>query len=236
VDWKASARNEHIFIKQGEYPKDATVHLLLDCSASMNWGEPPKLRSALSIAASIAFLALSNGDRFFFQTSAGKSVQSLGPITGKGQIPSLFNFLQMITFEGRSDLVESIRGLIRKSQSGLILIISDLLDVNEFRHVLELLPAPKWDVVVIHLLHPLELKPEMLGDFQMVDAETGRIANYDIDAAAIQSYQENLSVWKDELETVCIDNNAFYILIPTDWSIEQEVIPLLRSIQLMIPK
>ena len=47
VDWKASARQEHIFIKQGEHPKEATVFLLLDCSASMSWGQPPKSMASL---------------------------------------------------------------------------------------------------------------------------------------------------------------------------------------------
>ena len=46
VDWKASARQEHIFIKQGEYPKEASVQILLDCSRSMDWGNPRKHVSA----------------------------------------------------------------------------------------------------------------------------------------------------------------------------------------------
>jgi uncharacterized protein (DUF58 family) len=64
VDWKASARAEHIFVKQGEQPKEATVYLLLDCSASMAWGSPPKSQAALQLAAALAYLALSHGDRF----------------------------------------------------------------------------------------------------------------------------------------------------------------------------
>ena len=65
VDWRASARHEQFFVKQGEYPKEATVYLLVDCSASMNWGEPPKRQTQLQLTATLAYLALAHRDRHF---------------------------------------------------------------------------------------------------------------------------------------------------------------------------
>ena len=38
VDWNASARSEHIFVKLGERPREVTIHVLLDNSASMDFG------------------------------------------------------------------------------------------------------------------------------------------------------------------------------------------------------
>ncbi|MBN2501013.1 MAG: DUF58 domain-containing protein, partial [Anaerolineales bacterium] len=56
VDWRASARSETFFVKQGEQTKEAAVFLLLDCSASMAWGEPPKNQTALALAAALGYL------------------------------------------------------------------------------------------------------------------------------------------------------------------------------------
>ncbi|MEJ2485009.1 MAG: DUF58 domain-containing protein [Anaerolineales bacterium] len=47
VDWRASARHETIFVRQGEMPKDVIVSLILDCSASMQWGKKEKKWGAI---------------------------------------------------------------------------------------------------------------------------------------------------------------------------------------------
>src|SRR5690242_1985237 len=51
VDWNASARSEHVFVKLGERPREVTIHVLLDNSASMDWGQPSKLWAARRLAA-----------------------------------------------------------------------------------------------------------------------------------------------------------------------------------------
>src|SRR6476620_3003359 len=40
VEWNASARMERLFIKLSQEEEDLTVHLLLDASRSMDWGDP----------------------------------------------------------------------------------------------------------------------------------------------------------------------------------------------------
>ena len=118
---------------------------------------------------------------------------------------------------------------------GLTLIISDLLESNDLAKALELLPAPAWDVVVFHLLHPQELQPALQGDFQMIDAESGKKINYDVDAKALQIYRQRIDAWSNDLEMICIENNAFYALIQADWSLENEIIPYLRAVHVVSP-
>ncbi len=65
VDWQASARQDQVFIRQGEMPKDVIVYLLLDTSASMLWGKTPKRNAQLSLAAALGYAALQNGDRLY---------------------------------------------------------------------------------------------------------------------------------------------------------------------------
>lgn len=235
VDWKASARQEHIFIKQGEYPKEASVQILLDCSRSMDWGDPTKHDAARQLTAALGYTALSQGDRLVIQTLSSESIKPLGPISGKGQVPTMLNYLMNTSCAGKIDLTESVKELTRRRKGGLVLIISDLLDVSSLGQAIELLPVPTWDVVVLHLLHSEEVQPTVKGNFKMVDIETGGAANYDINQASLEVYKQRLDTWRDELEYICNDNNSFYSLILGDWSLEQRIIPHLRSLNILVP-
>ena len=253
VDWKASARQEHIFVKQGEHPKEATVYILLDCSASMACGEPAKAECALALASALGYLALSHSDRLFVVPLAASPAQqtvaastannrpgalpSLGPINGKGQIPGLLNYLRSLPLKGQVNLTAAIRAFSRQkaTSGGLVLVISDLFGVNDLTPALESLPVPTWDIVVFHLLHPEEIQPTRRGDYEMVDIETGLKVNYDITDKALKTYQERLQSWCKDLEMACVVNNAFYTLIPTDWSLEGQIIPHLRQVDVVRP-
>lgn len=235
VDWKASARQEHIFIKLGEYPREVTVNLLIDCSASMMWGDPPKKSLLLNFAAAMGYLALTHGDRLIIHPMTSEGDGTLGPISGKGQVPALLNFLRALTFKESIDIKERVRTFAKNARGGLTLIFSDLLDVDDLSIILDLLPVPRWEVIVFHILHPHELDPVIVGNFQLIDVESGKAANYDIDLKAIQGYHRHIDAWKNHLELSCVQRNAFYCLVPTNWSLEREIIPYLLSVRVLSP-
>lgn len=233
VDWKASARHEHIFIRQGEQPRDITVTLLLDCSASMGWGNPPKARALRQLAAALGYTALSQGDRLLVDPLGPTGPPRLGPVSGKGQVPVLLNFLRSLSFAGDLALEDAVRDLTRRTRGGLVFLISDLLDMPDLDATLELLPSPTWDTVVLHLLHPEELQPVVRGNFQFVDAESGAVANYDVNNKALATYEEHLKQWLAELEGLCLEQNAYYTLLSSGWALAEEMIPHLRSLQVL---
>jgi hypothetical protein len=253
VDWKASARSEHIYLKQGEHPQETTVHLLLDTSASMAWGTPPKNHAALSLAAALGYLTLANEDRLQIvpleglRSSASIRVQSF---KGKAQFPVLLNHLRTLSFDtaqdasfsGQLDLAESLRTYSRTApRGGVLLLLSDLLDTPNLDTAtsstlsagLAAFPRPTWEVTVFHLLHPHELNSPLAGEFELVDAETGQSTNYDLTPQALTAYRQHLQTWREAVEIVCIENKAFYTLIPTNWLLEKETIPHLRKIRIL---
>lgn len=236
VDWKASARHEHIFVKQGVHQKDITVNLLLDTSGSMTWGDPSKRNGQLSLVAALSYLALVHGDRIYIQPLGNENAQNLGPISGKGQMPNLLRYLSSLAYGGRIELEPAIQHFSHKvARGGLTYILSDFLGADDLGSALEYLPAPTWDVVVLHTLHPEEVNPEIKGDLELIDIESSETANYDITDLALQMYHERITHWQKQLDLICVDNNAFYAHIPTNWSLATEVIPFLRSINLVKP-
>jgi uncharacterized protein (DUF58 family) len=237
LDWKASARHEHIFIKQGEQPKEATVYILLDCSASMGWGEPTKASAALQLSAGLGYLALSHSDRLVFICFSDRIRNVLGPIHGKGQYPGFLNHLKTVSFSGTANFLESAR-VLRKTlinRGGLVLMISDFIGCSNLVEVVKLFPAPTWDFVALHLLHPEELDPERTGDFELVDIESSQTANYDLNKQALESYRERIEIWKNNLARECAENNSFYTLINSGWKFDGEILPHLRKVGLVKP-
>lgn len=237
VDWRASARAEHIFIKQGEQPKEATIYILLDCSASMGWGKPPKSAALLRIAAALAYLALNAGDRVAVVPLLDKTSQPLGPVSGKGQLPALTNYMRNLSFSGHTALEESVHTFSRQLRrgSGMVWLISDLLGAGDLDTALNYLPAPTWDVVVLQLLHPEEIHPTLRGDFELRDCESGETANYDLTDSAIQVYLQRMEEWKNQLDALCVRHHAFYTLVSTGWSMEREVLAHFREHDLVKP-
>ena len=63
VDWNAYARFDRLFLKLFMEEQETTVHILLDCSASMDFGEPSKWEMAQGLAQLLCYMAIRGGDR-----------------------------------------------------------------------------------------------------------------------------------------------------------------------------
>jgi hypothetical protein len=156
-------------------------------------------------------------------------------LKGKGQFPTLWKTLQGLDFGSESRLLPTIRRLVRKSRGGVVFLLTDLLDEDGLEAALGLLPRPAWEVSLLHTLHPAELEPGLLGEFELIDSETGARAGYDVDAAALAAYREHLDAWRSAIELTCIRHSVFYSVISTGWSLERETIPHLLRMRVFEP-
>ncbi len=237
VDWRASARQEHIFIRQGEQPKDVLVYLVLDCSASMQWGNPPKSIKALELAAALGYACLSNGDRLALLTSSEAGFMLLGPLTGKGQFSNFLHVLQSQTFQGQITLSDMLSELRQKSaEQGLVIVISDLLGEHDLQNALRILPAPSWEVLLLHLLHPDELDPPLLGHVELEDVESHERASYNIDSKAINLYKVKMQDWLRQLDAQCAQHHVFYYQVNSRAALDKEILPSLRQVGIFQPR
>ncbi|NMB89057.1 MAG: DUF58 domain-containing protein [Chloroflexi bacterium] len=236
VDWKASARQEHVFIKQGESPKAAMVYLVLDCSASMAWGTPPKASAALALAHALGYLALSQSDRLILVPGSTNQALPPGPLWGKGQAPLLGTYLRQVRSGGQFQIEHAAAEVQQRKQSagGLVLILSDLLGEGDLGRALDILTAPQRKVVVLHLLHPQELRPDLHGDLEMVDIETRHKKRYTITSKALEAYQRRVEAWQADIVRNCQEHKITYVHIPTDASLEKDVLPELIRAQVVI--
>lgn len=232
VDWHAYARHSSLQIKMGEAEQDVPVTIVLDQSASMDYGPAERTKSAAArqLAAAIAYCAMAQGDRVTVQPLGG------GPtFQGKNrqQGAALLRYLTALPMTDRGDLVAQLGALPRSTAGGLVVVISDLWHASDLADALRLLHAPRWQVVILHLLAQSELTPDLDGDVELVDSETGATWALHVDATIRQRYERRLEAWCGAVEAMCARHGANYALLSTDKSLERAMLPYLRARQVL---
>jgi uncharacterized protein (DUF58 family) len=172
IDWKIYSRTDKYYIRRYEEERNMTVHIIVDASASMNFGKPvTKFEYASQLGLGFAYLALKNNERFEFSTFA----EELSPFKAKkgtGHLLSILNRLQGMKVQGKSAFARSLESYKKLITSkSLIIIISDFLyPIDEITHTLS--RYKNSEVIAIQVLDPLEQSFAVEGDLVLHDAET----------------------------------------------------------------
>ena len=81
IDWNVYARLDRLFIKLFREEEDLALHILIDCSASMDAGNPSKLIFAHRLAMALGYLGLASQNRVSVMSFATREgVRTLAPI------------------------------------------------------------------------------------------------------------------------------------------------------------
>ncbi len=234
IDWNAYARLERFFIKLFVEEQDLTVHLLVDTSRSMDWGEPNKLWFALRAAGALGYVALVGLDRVTVTALGGQRQGGNGleryfaPHRGKGQALALFAFLQALAPSGGADLSLRLRAYAAAAtQPGPLLLLSDLLDEG-WSSGLRALALRGFEVTVLHILSPDELNPPLSGDLKLQDVETGAEVEITADWDLLGRYREGLAAWQEEVRRFCGTRGMHYVPVPSSVPFEELLFAVLR--------
>src|SRR5436309_14912988 len=167
LDWNLFARHDELLLKRFQEEEDLHVYLLLDCSRSMAYGDPPKFDFARQVTAALAYIALADLDRVAVVAFASDIVADFPLTRGKGRILALLKFLEGLPAQGTdTDLARVATGFVHRDQRrGLAVVVSDLYDAHGFERGLDLLRHRKYEPHVIQIHDPREADPRhMLGD------------------------------------------------------------------------
>lgn len=228
IDWNVFARLETLFLKLFVEEEDLTIHLLVDTSRSMDWGEPNKLKVARQLAGAMGYIALAGLDRVTASTISDK-VELFPPHRGKQQAHTLFTFLQGLSAGGNADLGTVLTRYAQGARNpGPLLLISDLFDPS-WQDGLRALLTRRFDITVLHVLSPEELTPTVAGDLRLKDIERGHELEITVDAAMLQRYEANLAAWQAELRQWCGARGISYATLSSASPIEEIVLTLLRK-------
>jgi uncharacterized protein (DUF58 family) len=251
IDWNAYARLERFFLKLFVEEEDLTVHILVDVSRSMDWGEPHKLGYALKTAGAIGYVALAGLDRVTV-TAIGNDKSLTGnsnyfpPHRGKQSTNALFSFLETYLPSNTTSqpnpgsfapLAPAIQTYANQTRSpGPIIIISDLLDptprltnLPPYHTPLNTLAAKGFEITLLHTLSPDEVDPDLTGDLKLLDSESGSEVEITADYDLLQRYRKGLSDWQAELRRFCGIRGIHYVPVETTVPLEELLFAWLRQ-------
>lgn len=234
IDWNVYGRLDNLFLKLTEAKEDIALHLLLDCSQSMNWGQPRKLLYARQLVAALGYLALSRFDAITVATFSDGLHERFPLTRGKGQALALLSFLNDVQVGGTTDLDAAMAtycaGTLR---GGVAVVVSDLLTPGGQEAGVQRLLRAGLEVTVVHLLHAHELHPELSGELELLDVETGEIVEITVGQEAIRSYEERVAAWCRSLKESFAAHGVTYVQVDTSIPLESLVLQHLRQRRLV---
>lgn len=116
IDWNAYGRLDRLYVKEYMEEKEAVVSILIDTSASMDYGVKKKGELACMLAAALAYMGLNNMDRMVLYDMQNMQ-QPFMAGSGKKSLPMLTGFLSRLSFEERVDIEEAVRRLPARGQA-----------------------------------------------------------------------------------------------------------------------
>jgi uncharacterized protein (DUF58 family) len=230
LDWNIYARLDQLFLKLFLEEEDLHVTLLVDVSASMDYGEPAKALYARRVAAAVAYIGLVNFDRVNLYAYADGLVRHLTGLRNRRMMSRVVEFLQNAPAGGVSRFSEAAKQLaIRHTQGGIALVLSDFLDKGGFEDGLRYLLGRRLDVYVLQILSPQEVEPDLAGDLKLVDCEDGDAAEVTISRPLLNRYKANLEAYCKHLRDFCVRRGMAYLLATTRVPFDQLVMTYLRQ-------
>ncbi|HEX2766731.1 MAG TPA: DUF58 domain-containing protein [Candidatus Limnocylindria bacterium] len=228
LDWNAYARLERLFVKLFVEEEDVTVHVLVDASRSMDYGEPNKLDAARRAAAALAYLGLASMDRVSVAFLGDGTASPMRPLRGKRRATELFTFLTEPRHERLTGLASAARAYASRMRgTGPLVLISDLMDPG-YLDALRDLAGTRSQLSVLHLLAPEELEPEVAPDARLVDQETGQQVEVSGDDDLVDRYRARLEEWSEEIGSFVSRRGGAYVRVPSDIDLADLLFDVLR--------
>lgn len=180
IDWNVTARMGSPFVRRYKEERELTVMLLVDASASFDFGTVGRMKRELSaeLAAVLSFAALSSNDRVGMLIFTDKIETLAHPQKGRSHALRLVRDLLVFEPEGRgTDIKLALDTInIALKRKTVVFMISDFLaETEDYRHSLSL-TAKRHDIVAIDLSDPMEQQIPKVGLISLEDAETDQSA------------------------------------------------------------
>jgi len=237
IDWKVWGRQDRLHIKQYEEETNLRLHLLVDNSASMNYGSgnSNKYEYAASIAACLAYLTGRQQDAAGLYTFAAKVRQALPSRTGRIQLARMLSILDGPSDERDTNLLSVVREVVANiPRRGVIAIISDLLGVGSVSEALQLLRQKGHDVVVFHVLHRDEVEFPFSGATRFEGLEGTDFLNCN-PRSLREGYLEALHAFLEQTRRICGGLSVDYIEVKTDEPLDA-VLSKFLTVRRSLPK
>jgi uncharacterized protein (DUF58 family) len=234
VDWNIYSRLDQLFLKLFLEDQDLTVHLALDLSASMGTGDPAKDLFVKRLGAALGYISLTNNNRVTISVLGEGLRLQRAHLRGRHYLPTLADLLLTTSSTGGCDFDRACRQLVQsRSGQGIVVLLSDFLFKEGYESGLRRLVGRHYDVYILQILSPQELRPVMSGDLRLVDIEDADTAEIAVSGALLKFYRQHVQAYCQQLQRFCRQRRIQYVLADTEQSVERLVLNYCRRIQML---
>jgi uncharacterized protein (DUF58 family) len=176
LDWKLLARTDRLYIKKYQADTNTQITILIDASASMNYGsgEVTKMRYAQFLAASLAYLGVRQHDSVGLDAFNEAIVEHVPPLSKTGHLRTILGVIERLQPDKATQLSEQLHRVAdRLKRRGVVVLISDLYDDPEsLLQGLQHLRFRGNEVIVFHLMDKQELEFDFEDAVVLEDSES----------------------------------------------------------------
>jgi uncharacterized protein (DUF58 family) len=222
IDWSIYGRLDRLLLKTFVQEVDLPVYFLLDLSASMQIGAPPKAHYAAQSALALAFLGLRSLDRVGLYPFADRLLDTVPARHGMGQFNRFLHVLSAVDPHGTTSLATSVSGFLAHTrESGLVILLTDFLGDEDILEPIARLRYRGDDVVALQILDRGEAEPTLSGPTQLIDAETQRRMTMVVGARTLSAYKERFAQRQAELRSQLLERGVPLFVAFTDRPVER---------------
>jgi uncharacterized protein (DUF58 family) len=196
IDWNVTARAGRTFVKKFTEERELTIFLVVDISASGNFGSGAiaKRDLAAELASVLAFSAIRNSDKVGLLLYTDRVERYLPPKKGRRHVLRVVRDILYHEAEGTgTDTVKTldvVNHLLHRR--AVVFLISDFESAGDPVATREQLRRAmrqtnrRHDLIAVHIEDPREKELPNVGIVALEDAETGEIVEVDTGRAAVR--------------------------------------------------
>ena len=179
IDWNLTARSDRIFVRESHPDRGLDAWLIVDSSASLDWGTALTLKreAALEMAAAASSLIARRGSRVGAIVFDAQVRRTLPPIAGRTGRLHLVGHLQSELASPPPRAATALAGALRHGlklvqRRSLLIVITDFLAAGGWQRPMAML-GHRHEVVAVRMVDPTELAIPDIGVVTFEDPESG---------------------------------------------------------------
>lgn len=229
IDWNLFGRMEKPLVRMFEAEEELPVYVLLDRSASMGIGGPPKLDLAAQIAAALAYLAARSREPVQVYPFAGGVDEALSPARGGLGFRRFLDQLAAVPAAGVTDLEAAASGLLsRHRRRGLVVVVSDFFGQRS-EAALDRLRHARFEPVAVSITAVEDRHAPDADQVVIVDAETGVERVVELTAETRAGYERLATERTEGLARFCHRRAFPWVAASAEQPFDGVVLRLMRS-------
>jgi len=237
IDWNIYARLDRLFIRLFMEEEDLSVSLVIDASASMNYGNPNKMLYAKRVAAALGYIGLVHHNRVNLYAFNNTIIDHATGLRGRRPIPQMLEFFDRQHISPDTAAAGNFQQVCKQltllqRQPGVIVLLSDFFDKGDLDSALRYLATDRYDVYAIQLISPQEVDPvaaNVVGDLRLRDVEDGDLAEVSVTSALVNRYKTNLQAWCQHVRDQSLRRGIMYLMSETSVPFDTLVLKYLRE-------